>query len=174
MIKNYNINLKIWLEDIRYQSSPWRSINQDDQKTSTQNKIYLTFKQGARSDLDLEGHYNPLIPNIKSNQQLRVTIYNDLNQLNEITILKKYIKKPEQNNEKAEPLNILIWNAKSIGNFTKKKYLTQTLYTKNIQIALIQETRSKMRINGTLKNTKSIDQTPLKIEKESLFYAVKN
>ena len=92
-LKKYNINLKIWLEDTRYQSSPWLSINQNDQKTSTQNKIYLSFKQGTRPDLDLEGHYNPLIPNIRSNQQLRVTIYNDLNQLNENTILKKYIKK---------------------------------------------------------------------------------
>ena len=37
----------------------------------------------------------------------------------------------------------MIWNVKSIGNFTKKKYLTQTLYTKDIHIALIQETMLK-------------------------------
>ena len=34
-LKKYNINLKIWLEDIRYQSSPWLSINQNDQKAIT-------------------------------------------------------------------------------------------------------------------------------------------
>ena len=58
------------------------------------------------------------------------------------------IKEQNQINEIPEPINILIWNAKSIGNFTKKKYLKQTLYTKDIHISLIQESCSKMKING--------------------------
>ena len=69
--------------------------------------------------------------------------------MNEISQIRINISHPtntkEQNqiNEIPEPINILIWNAKSMGNFTKKKYLTQTLYTKDIHIALIQETMLK-------------------------------
>lgn len=51
LAKKYNINLKIWLEDIIYQSLLCLSINQKDQKSSKQNKIYLQFKQGSRPDL---------------------------------------------------------------------------------------------------------------------------
>ena len=104
-LKKYNINLKIWLEDIRYQSLTWLSTNQNDQEASTQNKIYLSFKQGTRPDLDLEGHYNPLIPNISANRQLKETIYNYLNKLNANIILQKHIKESNQNSEKAEHSN---------------------------------------------------------------------
>ena len=59
------------MEDIRYQSSPWLSINQNEQNASAQNKIYLSFKQGTRPDLDIEGHYKPLIPKTGVNQQTK-------------------------------------------------------------------------------------------------------
>ena len=135
----YNVNLKLWLEDVRYQSSPWLSINQNDSEEIEQHKIYLAFKQGTRADLDLEGHYNPIIPIIGVSKKLKETIYNELNKIN------LNINQIKYNNETENTLliNILIWNVKSIGNFTKKKYLTQTLYTKDIHIALIQETMLK-------------------------------
>ena len=44
-LKKYNINLKLWLEDVRYKSAPWLSINQSDVNENTQNKIYISFKQ---------------------------------------------------------------------------------------------------------------------------------
>ena len=119
------------MNDIRYQSSPWISINQNKQNSSTQNKIYLPFKQGIRPDLDIKGHYNPIIPKTRVNQQIKEKIYNDLNQLNAEAILQQYNKVSKQNKEKMEQLNILVWNAKSIGNFTKKKYFTQTLYKRH-------------------------------------------
>ena len=165
-LKKYNINLKLWLEDIRYQSSPWLSINQNNSEETEQYKIYLSFKQGTRADLDLEGHYNPIIPIIGVNKKLKDTIYNDLNTLKENTYKNKiYNNQQNQNDEKILSINILIWNVKSIGNFTKKKYLTQTLYTKDIHIALIQETMLKDEDKWFIKGYKIIDQMHQNIEK---------
>ena len=75
--------------------------------------------------------YNPLIPKTGVNQQIKEKIYNDLNKLNADAFLLQYNKVSKQINKKTKQLNILVWNAKSIGNFTKKKYFTQTLYKRH-------------------------------------------
>ena len=42
------------------------------------------------------------------------------------------------NNNLNNKINILIWNIRSIRNYTKKIFLAQLLYDKDIHIALIQ------------------------------------
>ena len=81
--------------------------------------------------LFLKKCYNPLIPKTGVNQQIKEKIYNDLNKLNADAFLLQYNKVSKQINKKTKQLNILVWNAKSIGNFTKKKYFTQTLYKRH-------------------------------------------
>jgi len=58
------------------------------------------------------------------------------------------------NNNLNNKINILIWNIQSIRNYTKKIFLTQLLYDKDIHIALIQETfliqDEKLYIKGYL------------------------
>ena len=48
-LKKYKINLKLWLENIRYKSSPWLSINQNNSEETEQFKIYLSFKPRNKS-----------------------------------------------------------------------------------------------------------------------------
>ena len=107
----------------------------------------LNYKESENNDRDKTQHYsaydlNELNINIKS---LKNTILEE--------IIKQDIDKKQNNQDgqKENEINILLWNANSIKDYTKKLFLIETMLVNKIHIALIQETmlkdNDKMYIN---------------------------
>ena len=86
----------------------------------------------SRGKIDLEGHYDLLIP--KSS-----TLTTD----KASKTLKKLIEKKIYKKKCLNPINIMIWNCDSLSNNTKREFLIEYLFTRNIQICLLQETMLK-------------------------------
>ena len=118
--------LKSWiaihLEDDRYNNKNKWLIIKHDEISDPAGIIYLTTWQGndPLSNIDATAHYNAL----RANQTLD-HITNKLNELLEINVIST------TNN----PINILLWNCRSISDNIKKLYLLEELRTNNITIA---------------------------------------
>lgn len=125
----YNLIAKIYLEDNEYKGNKWIEIKNETSEEKNRTTIFLSCHQG--SNPELEGHFDTLIPT-RNNNINRIT-------LDKIKTAIQKMKIPSSTSK----ANIMIWNADSIANYTKRSFLIEQLYTNNIQICFLQETMLK-------------------------------
>ena len=111
--------------------------------------IFLSCYQGEKPDL--ERHYDLPLTTDKVSKSL-----------------KKLIEKKIYKKKCLNPINIMIWNCDSLSNNTKREFLIEYLFTRNIQICPLQETMLKKVINLIRMDSKYIDQTIMNIGKVAI------
>lgn len=123
----YNLKCNIYLEDNPLKGNKWISLNDKSEENNNQEQIYLSYHQGKYEHL--EAHFtclkNPVLQATQFKSKINALIEGD-----------------DKEKEKI-PINLMIWNIDSINTPTKRGYLLEFLYEKNIQICLLQETMLK-------------------------------
>ena len=117
-------------------------------KSKASSVLLLHYKESEDNTKDQTQHYSGYdISKLKLNQNKIKTAI-----LEEIIKQKEKHENNEQINQKENEINILVWNANSLKDYTKKLFLIETMLVNKIHIALIQETmlkdKDKMYIKG--------------------------
>ena len=144
----YNILIAIYSPPTQYKNYDQWYFIYDQRKNKANSVLLLHYKESEDNTRDQTQHYSGYdISKLKVN----------LNRIKNI-ILEEIIKQEEnkkQNNpinQKENEINILVWNANSLKDYTKKLFLIETMLVNKIHIALIQETmlkdKDKLYING--------------------------
>ena len=134
----YNLKCNIYLEDNSLKGNKWIILNDKTQEQKNQEQIFLSYYKGKYEHL--EAHYTCLKdPNHQAVQfkKLIMTILEGENKIQEKI-----------------PINLMLWNIDSLNSPTKRGYLLEFLYEKNIQICLLQETMLKKEDKMYLKGFK--------------------
>ena len=113
--------IAIFKEDERYRDSPWTIVKHLDIEI-LKFVLFLRFFLGQRADIDAEGNYDSLLPKVDH----KMISNNDINIFNRGSNLL------ERGN-----VTVLIWNVRSLNNYTKKYFLTSLLHSKAIDLAII-------------------------------------
>ncbi|MGL4948069.1 MAG: hypothetical protein ACRC42_01645 [Mycoplasma sp.] len=137
LVKALQINLAIYWEDERYKGKDkWQCIYPGQKYSSKWQTYHLKLRQGKfHGGKNFEGHFTALIKK-------------DVDQTapQQITEIKKKKTHSTEQTKISEleigisKLNCLLWNARSLNDYTKRLLLTQTLYENEIHLAFLQET----------------------------------
>ena len=117
----------IYLKDERYKDNPWQIVRKDDKKVAKE-AVYLLLDQGLYTIQARNAHY----------EVLRFRDWSPNNIAQTKIALANFIK--FEHTQVKNKLRILVWNVRSIKDWTKKKFLSSLLQNHEIDIAFIQET----------------------------------
>ena len=144
----YNILIAIYSPPTQYKNYDQWYFIYDQSKSKASSVLLLHYKESEDNTKDQTQHYSGYdISKLKLNQNKIKTAI-----LEEIIKQKEKHENNEQINQKENEINILVWNANSLKDYTKKLFLIETILVNKIHIALIQETmlkdKDKMYIKG--------------------------